>query len=44
MRLNKRQRELLEEFEGTFDDGRDHMPRQTSSLDGVKSFWDKMTS
>ncbi len=44
VRLSKRQRELLEEFEGTFDDGRDHMPRQTSWLDGVKSFWDKMTS
>jgi molecular chaperone DnaJ len=44
VRLSKRQRELLEEFESTFDDGKDHMPRQTSWVDGVKSFWDRMTS
>lgn len=44
--LTKRQRELLEEFEGTFDgDGaRAHSPRSSTFLDGVKAFWAKMTS
>jgi len=44
VRLSKRQRELLEEFENTFDDGKDHTPRQSGWVDGVKSFWDRMTS
>ena len=44
VRLTRRQKELLEEFEQSFADGKDHTPRQTSWLDGVKQFWDRMTS
>ena len=45
VKLTKRQRELLEEFEGTFEgDGAAHSPRTTSWLDSVKSFWEKMTT
>ncbi len=44
--LTKRQRELLEEFEGTFegDQARRHSPRSSGFLDGVKAFWERMTS
>jgi molecular chaperone DnaJ len=44
--LTGRQRELLRDFEATFDgeDGAKHSPRSTGFLDGVKSFWDRMTS
>ena len=44
--LTGRQRELLKEFEGTFDgeDGARHSPRSSGFLDGVKSFWERMTS
>ena len=45
VRLTKRQKELLREFEATFgEDAREHTPRASSWLDGVKQFWDKMTS
>jgi len=45
VRLTKRQRELLEEFEGTFEgEGATHSPRASSWLDGVKSFWERMTT
>jgi molecular chaperone DnaJ len=46
IRLTRRQRELLEEFEGTFGeaDGASHTPRATSWFDGVKQFWERMTS
>jgi len=45
VRLTKRQKELLREFEETFaDDEDDHTPRASSWLDGVKQFWDRMTS
>jgi molecular chaperone DnaJ len=45
VKLTKRQKELLKEFEGTFgDDAVEHTPRANSWLDGVKEFWDKMTS
>jgi molecular chaperone DnaJ len=45
VKLTKRQRELLEEFEGTFDDDHaaEHSPQTTSWLDSVKQFWDKIT-
>ena len=44
--LTSRQRELLEEFEGTFEgeQGARHSPRSSGFLDGVKAFWDRMTS
>jgi len=44
--LTKRQRELLEEFEGTFEGehAKRHSPRSSSFLDGVKAFWERMTS
>jgi molecular chaperone DnaJ len=45
VRLTKRQRELLEEFEATFEgEGATHSPRASSWLDGVKSFWERMTT
>ncbi|WCE03664.1 molecular chaperone DnaJ [Pseudoxanthomonas sp. JBR18] len=44
--LTARQRELLAEFEATFggDDARKHSPKSATFLDGVKGFWDRMTS
>jgi molecular chaperone DnaJ len=44
--LTSRQRELLQEFEATFEGehARRHSPRSNSFMDGVKSFWDRMTS
>ncbi len=44
--LTTEQRELLEKFEATFvgDEARRHSPRSATFLDGVKSFWDRMTS
>ena len=44
--LTAQQRELLEQFEATFtgDGARRHSPRSSTFLDGVKSFWDRMTS
>ena len=45
VKLGKRQRELLEEFEASFaGDRRTHTPRADSWLDGVKRFWDRVTS
>lgn len=46
VKLTKRQRELLEELEGTFEGAEPgaHTPRESSWLDGVKQFWDRMTS
>ncbi len=44
VKLTRRQKELLNEFENSFADGREHTPRQTSWLDGVKQFWERMTS
>jgi molecular chaperone DnaJ len=45
VKLTRRQRELLEEFEATFEGtGEEHSPRASSWLDGVKSFWEKMTT
>ena len=44
--LTAEQRQLMEKFEATFagDDARKHSPKSATFLDGVKSFWDRMTS
>ncbi|MET0717198.1 MAG: molecular chaperone DnaJ, partial [Pseudoxanthomonas sp.] len=44
--LTPEQRELMEKFEATFtgEDARRHSPKSATFLDGVKSFWDRMTS
>ncbi len=46
VRLTQRQRELLEEFESTFagEDAARHSPKSSNFFDGVRSFWDRMTS
>ncbi len=46
VKLTARQRELLEEFESTFagEDGQAHSPRNRTWVDGVKQFWDRVTS
>lgn len=43
--LTKEQKELLEKFEATFvgEGARKHSPRHSTFMDGVKSFWDRMT-
>lgn len=46
VRLDKRQRELLEQFEATFadaDEAAKHSPRSSGFVDNVKQFWSKMT-
>jgi len=46
VRLTAEQRELLLQFEATFAgvDAAAHSPRNSSWLDGVKRFWDRVTS
>ena len=46
VKLTKRQRELMEELEGTFEGAEPgaHTPRANSWFDGVKTFWERMTS
>ena len=46
VKLTKQQRELMQQFEATFADAdaAEQTPRATSWLDGVKRFWDRMTS
>jgi molecular chaperone DnaJ len=45
VKLSKNQRDLLQQFEASFgDDARDHTPRASSWLDGVKQFWERVTS
>jgi len=45
VKLSKHQRELLQQFEASFgDDASDHTPRASSWLDGVKQFWERVTS
>jgi molecular chaperone DnaJ len=45
VRLNKRQRELLEAFEASFgDDPHAHTPQASRWFDGVKRFWERVTS
>ncbi len=44
--LTSEQRELLEQFEATFtsDNARRHSPKSSTFVDGVKGFWERMTS
>ncbi len=45
--LTAEQREILQKFEATFvgdDQARKHSPKSATFLDGVKGFWDRMTS
>jgi len=44
--LTAEQRALMERFEATFagTEARKHSPKSATFLDGVKSFWDRMTS
>jgi molecular chaperone DnaJ len=44
--LTAHQRELLQQFEATFtgENARRHSPRSSTFIDGVKSFWARMTS
>ncbi len=44
--LTTEQRELLDRFEATFvgDGARRHSPRSSTFVDGVKGFWERMTS
>jgi molecular chaperone DnaJ len=46
VKLTARQRELLEELESTFagEEGQTHSPRNRTWVDGVKQFWDRVTS
>ena len=44
--LTPEQRKLLEQFEATFagEEARKHSPKSATFIDGVKGFWDRMTS
>jgi molecular chaperone DnaJ len=45
--LTAEQRQILQQFEATFvgeDQARKHSPKSATFLDGVKGFWDRMTS
>ena len=44
--LTTQQRDLLEQFEATFtgDNARRHSPKSSTFVDGVKGFWERMTS
>ncbi|KGM53587.1 molecular chaperone DnaJ [Lysobacter arseniciresistens ZS79] len=44
--LTAEQRELLEKFDATFvgEGARKHSPRSSTFIDGVRGFWDRMTS
>jgi len=44
--LTTQQRELLQQFEATFsgEGARRHSPRSSTFIDGVRSFWERMTS
>ncbi|MBA8885903.1 molecular chaperone DnaJ [Dokdonella fugitiva] len=46
VRLTSAQRDLLQQFEATFagTDAATHSPRDSNWLDGVKRFWDRVTS
>lgn len=46
VRLTREQRELLEQFDATFegDGAKTHSPRTSSWVDSVKQFWDRVTS
>lgn len=44
--LTSQQRDLLQQFEATFvgESAHRHSPRSSTFIDGVKSFWERMTS
>ncbi len=44
--LTSEQRKLMEQFEATFtgENARRHSPKSSTFVDGVKGFWDRMTS
>ena len=42
--LTREQKDLLKQFEATLDGTRRHNPRSQSWLDGVREFFDRMTS
>ncbi len=45
VRLNKGQKDLLDQFAASVaEGGTEHNPRSRSWLDGVKDFFDRMTS
>ena len=46
VRLTSEQRELLHQLEATFagEEAAAHSPRSSSWIDGVKRFWDRVTS
>jgi molecular chaperone DnaJ len=45
VKLTREQKDILKQFEATLDGGGDrHNPRSQSWLDGVKDFFDRMTS
>ena len=46
VKLTARQRELIEELDASFggENAHTHSPRNRSWLDGVKQFWDRVTS
>lgn len=45
VKLSAQQRELLQQFEASFEgEGASHTPRASSWLDGVKQFWERVTS
>ena len=45
VKLSKQQRELLSQFEESFgDNAAAHTPRASSWLDGVRQFWERVTS
>jgi molecular chaperone DnaJ len=46
VKLTREQKELLQQFEATFEgeSAAAHSPLSSSWLDGVKRFWDRVTS
>jgi molecular chaperone DnaJ len=45
VKLSKEQKELLQQFESSYNtDSTEHNPKSSSWLDGVKDFFDRMTS
>jgi molecular chaperone DnaJ len=46
VKLTREQRDILQQFEATFegDQAAAHSPMSSSWLDGVKRFWDRVTS
>ena len=45
VKLNREQKDLLKKFQAAYeDDGTEHNPRSRTWLDGVREFFDRMTS